>query len=85
MIIELQVASGLHQKVSFTDKSLGDGKNLGGDKWEIPETTSVAGVLKMLNLTDIPAILVLNDHQENKTTVLKENDVLKIFSAVSGG
>lgn len=85
MIIELQVASGLRQKVSFTDKSPGDGKNLGGDKWEIPEETSVAGVLEMLNLTDIPTILVLNDHQENKTTILEENDVLKIFSAVSGG
>lgn len=85
MIIELQVASGLRQKVSFTDKSLGDGKNLGGDKWEIPEATSVASVLRMLNLTNIPTILVLNDHQENKKTILKENDVLKIFSAVSGG
>ncbi len=85
MIIELQVASGLRQKVSFTDKSLGGDKNLGCDKWEIPEATNVAGVLRMLNLTNIPTILVLNDHQENKTTILKENDVLKIFSAVSGG
>ena len=79
MMIELQVASVLRQKVPPSDK------NLGGDKWEVPEETSVAGVLEMLNLTNIPAILVLNGRQGNKDTILKENDVLKIFAAVSGG
>ncbi len=79
MMIELQVASVLRQKVPPSDK------NLGGDKWEVPEETGVADVLEMLNLTDLPAILILNGHQVNKGMTLKEGDVLKIFSAVSGG
>ncbi len=79
MVIELQIASILRQKIPPSDK------DLGGDKWDIPEETSVAGLLEMLNLTHIPVILMLNGRQGNRDTILKENDVLKIFSAVSGG
>ena len=79
MMIELQIASILRQKAPSSDK------DLSGDKWEIPEETSVAGVLEMLNLTDIPVILMLNGRQGNRDKILRENDVLKIFSAVSGG
>ena len=79
MMIEIKVSSVLHGKVPPSDK------NLNGDKWEIPDETEVADVLEMLNLTGIPAILILNGRQTNKESFLKEGDSLKIFSAVSGG
>ena len=79
MIIEIQVPSLLHEKVPPTDK------NLGGDKWDVPEETTVADVLDMLNLTGVAIITIVNGRQEKRGAVLKEGDVLKIFSAVSGG
>ena len=79
MIIEIQVPSLLHGKVPPTDK------NLRGDKWEVPEETTVADVLEMLNLANLAIITIRNGCQETKGAVLKEGDVLKIFSAVSGG
>ena len=79
MMIEIKIASALHGKIPHSDK------NPGGDKWDLPEETEVAHVLEMLNLTELPAILILNGHQTTKTTLLKEGDVLKIISAVSGG
>lgn len=79
MMIEIQVPSLLHEKVPPTDK------NLRGDKWEVPEKTTVADVLEMLNLTNLAIITILNGRQEKKGAILKEGDVLKIFSAVSGG
>ncbi len=79
MIIMLEVASILHQKIPPSDK------NLRRDKWEVQEETTVAEVLEMLNLGHIPVILMLNGRQGQRDTILKENDVLKIFSAVSGG
>lgn len=79
MMIEIQVASILHKKVPQSDK------DLGGDMWDLPEETSVAGVLEMMKLANLPVILILNDSQGDKDTILKEDDVLKIFSAVSGG
>ncbi len=54
MMIEIKVSSVLHGKVPPSDK------NLNGDKWEVPDETEVADVLEMLNLTGIPAILILN-------------------------
>lgn len=79
MMIEIQIPSLLHEKVPPTEK------NLYGDKWEVPEETTVADVLEMLNLTNTAIITILNGRQENKGAVLKEGDELKIFSAVSGG
>ena len=79
MMIEIKIASALRGKIPHSDK------NPGGDKWDVPEETGVADVLKMLDLADLPAILILNGHQTTKTTLLKEGDVLKIISAVSGG
>ena len=79
MIIELQIASVFHPKVPPSEK------NLGGDRWEVPDGTGVADVLEMLKLDEVPTILVVNGRQENKNTKLKEGDVLTIFSAISGG
>ena len=79
MMIEIKIASALHGKIPHSDK------NPGGDNWDVPEETGVADILEMLNLTDLPAILILNGRQTTKTTPLKDGDVLKIFSAVSGG
>ena len=79
MMIEIQVPSLLHGKIPPTDK------NLRADKWEVPEKTTIADVLEMLSLANLAIITILNGRQEQKGAILKEGDVLKIFSAVSGG
>ena len=79
MMIEIQVPSLLHGKIPPTDK------NLRADKWEVPEKTTIADVLEMLNLANLAIITILNGRQEQKDAILKQGDVLKIFSAVSGG
>lgn len=79
MLIEIQVPSLLHEKIPPCDK------NLRGDEWDVPEETSVADVLEMLNLTNVAIVTIVNDRQAGKGAILKEGDVLKIFSAVSGG
>jgi sulfur carrier protein ThiS len=75
----MEISSILHKKIPPSDK------NLNSDKWDIPEGTSVTGILEMLNLTEVYTILVLNGRQGNKSSILKEGDLLKIFPAASGG
>jgi sulfur carrier protein ThiS len=42
-------------------------------------------MLDMLNLTKIPALLILNGDVVSEDSILKEGDTLKIFPVVSGG
>ncbi len=79
MQIELRITSILHNKVPSSEK------NLAEDKWELSEGTRVTDMLKKLNLTNSPTILVINNRQVNKETILREGDVFRVFSAVSGG
>lgn len=79
MQIELRIASILHNKAPALEK------NLAGDKWELSKGTVVGDILQILNLTDTPTILVVNNRQVNKKTILKDGDLFRIFSAVSGG
>jgi sulfur carrier protein ThiS len=79
MQVEIRIANILRNKTSSFDK------NLVKDKWDLPEGTKVFEILQMLNLTNSFTILVVNDRQVNKETILRDGDVLKVFSAVSGG
>ena len=79
MQVEIRIATILRNKISSFDK------NLIKDKWDLPEGIKVSEILQMLNLTNSFTILVVNDHQVNKETILRDGDVLKVFSAVSGG
>jgi len=79
MIIEMEISSVLHKKIPSSDK------NLDSDKWAVPEGTGVTAILEMLNLTEVHTILILNGHQGNKTSILKEGDLLKVYPAASGG
>ena len=79
MQVEIRIATILRNKISSFDK------NLIKDKWDLPEGIKVSEILQMLNLTNSFTILAVNDHQVNKETILRDGDVLKVFSAVSGG
>jgi len=79
MQVEIRIATILRNKISSFDK------NLVKDKWDLPEGIKVSEILQMLNLTNSFTILVVNDRQVNKETILRDGDVLKVFSAVSGG
>jgi len=79
MKIELRVSSILKNKVPSSKI------NLAEDKWELSEGTSVADILQVLNLTNSPTILVVNNRQVDKEAILRDGDVFRVFSAVSGG
>jgi sulfur carrier protein ThiS len=79
MQVEIRIAAILRNKISSSDK------NLVKDKWDLPEGTKVDEILHLLNLTNSLTILVVNDRQVNKEVILRDGDVLKVFSAVSGG
>ncbi len=79
MQIELRIAFTLHNKAPALEK------NLAGDKWELSEGTSVADILQILNLANSPTILVVNNRQVNKETILRDGDLFRVFSAISGG
>lgn len=79
MQVEIRIAAVLRDKISSSDQ------NLLKEKWDLPEGTKVAEILRMLNLANAFTILVVNDRQVDKETILKNGDVFQIFSAVSGG
>ena len=78
MLIEIEISSALHITIPIS------GKNL-VDQWDVHEGARVDEMLDMLNLTQIPALLILNGHVVNEDSILKEGDTLKIFPLVSGG
>ena len=61
------------------------GKNLTKDQWDVPEDSRVDGLLDKLNLTQVPALLILRGDVVGEDAILKEGDVLKIFPMISGG
>ena len=79
MIIEIKIPSLFRGDIPKANT------NLGGDKWEIPEGSTVAQVLKILNLSEEGKVFLINSRQANKQRVLKEGDVLAIFPPIAGG
>jgi sulfur carrier protein ThiS len=79
MQVEIRIATILRNKIPSSDK------NLVKDRWDLPEGTKVSEILQMLNLTNSFTILVVNDRQVDRETILRNGDVFKVFSAVSGG
>jgi len=80
VIVEIKVFSTLRDHVSSPEK------RPEGDRWDIPEGESVAGVLKRLGLPrDQDKILLVNGRHAREEKVLEEGDVLYIFPPVSGG
>lgn len=55
-------------------------RRLDGDKWNFPEGTTVAEVLKMFNLEERVQITLVNGSYVNKDRVLNEGDVPAHFS-----
>jgi len=80
MIIEAKIFSSLRHYLPISERLLG------GGKWDIPEGSTVAQVLIMLNLpgNEIKTILI-NGRKANMETVLKEGDVLAVFPIIMGG
>lgn len=79
MIIEIKIPSIFHRDIPHSNT------NLDGDKWEIPEGSTVAQVLKILNLSEEGKVFLINSRQGDKERVLKEGDVLAIFPPIAGG
>jgi len=61
------------------------GKNLAQDLWEIPEGACIGDVLEILGLTQVSALLLLNEDVTTEKAELNAEDVVKIFPMISGG
>ena len=60
--------------------------HMDGDKWDIPEGTTVGQVLKMLNLPEKEVkIVLINGRHADKERVLNEGDVFHVFPLMAGG
>ena len=80
MIIDAKIFSSLRHYLPISERPLG------GGKWDMPEGSTVAQALKMLNLpgNEIRTILI-NGRKANMETVLKEGDVFAVFPMIMGG
>ena len=79
MNIELHISTILHEKLPDLDK------NPVADKWDLSNGTNIRNILEMLNLSEIPVILMLNGRQGSENDILREGDILKIFGVLAGG
>ena len=82
MIIEIKVFSFLLDYASFSDG------HMDGNKYEIPERTTVDEVLNKLNLPEKDRknfLLLINGYHANTESVLNEGDVLHIAPPIPGG
>jgi sulfur carrier protein ThiS len=79
MRVEIHISSVLYRKmpgmINLPDNHI----------WELPDGTRIGGVLEMLGLAQLPTVLMLNKCQGNRDSILKDGDILKIFSVISGG
>jgi len=59
---------------------------LDGDKWDMPEGATVRQVLKILNIPEKEAkMLLINGRNADKEKVLNEGDVFHVFPIMAGG
>ncbi len=80
MIIEAKIFSSLRHYLPISERPLS------GGKWDMPEGSTVAQALKILNLpgNEIKTILI-NGRKTDMETVLKEGDILAVFPIIMGG
>ena len=80
MIIKVRLYLSLLRHVPDSDK------RLDGDKWEVPERSTVGQVLEMLNLPEEEAkMLLINGRHTYRGRTLKEGDVLQVVPPLCGG
>ncbi len=79
MLIQIEISSALPLTIPVS------GKNLTRDQWDVDEDTRIDEMLDILNLTNIPTLLILNGDVVSEDSILEEGDTLKIFPVVSGG
>jgi len=80
VIIEVNVFSSLRHYLPDSEN------RLDGNKWEVREGSRVDQILKMLNIPDEEAHIVLvNGRKAGKETVLKQGDLLHVFPLMAGG
>jgi sulfur carrier protein ThiS len=79
MFITIEIFSVLQPLIPVT------GKDLSGDQWEVPDGTDTGALLDLLNLSQVPTMIVLNKKVATENTFLQEGDALRIFPLVGGG
>ena len=62
-----------------------NGNELTAGAWDLAEGSGVDAVLKKLDFTLVPVLLVLNGNLVDEDAVLREGDTLKILPMVNGG
>jgi sulfur carrier protein ThiS len=80
MIIEVKLYLSLLRYVPQSER------RLEGNKWKVPEASTVGQVLEMLNLPEEETkILLINGRYAYKGRVLNDGDVLQVVPPLAGG
>lgn len=80
MIIQVKLYLSLLRYVPQSEE------RLEGNKWKVPEGSTVGQVLEMLNLPEEETkILLINDRYAYKGRILKDGDVLQVVPPLAGG
>ncbi len=80
MIIEAKVAQSLRRYLQNSEN------HIDGDKWDMPEGTTVSNALKMLGLPNWEIkLLLVNGRHANMDSVLSDGDALQVFPLMPGG
>jgi sulfur carrier protein ThiS len=80
MIIEVKLYLSLLRYVPHSER------RLEGNKWKVPEGSTVGQVLEMLNLPEEEAkILLINGRYAYRGRILNEGDVLQVVPPLAGG
>ena len=80
MIIEVKLYLSLLRYVPQSER------RLEGNKWKVPEGSTVGQVLEMLNLPEEETkILLINGRYAYKGRILNEGDILQVVPPLAGG
>ena len=80
MIIQVKLYLSLLRYVPQSER------HLEGNKWKVPEGSTVGQVLEMLNLPEEETkILLINGRYAYKGRILNEGDVLQVVPPLAGG
>jgi molybdopterin synthase sulfur carrier subunit len=80
MLIEVKLLSVLRQNLPSSSNLVE------GDKLSIPEESTVAHVLEILNIPENESkVLLINGSHGKRESVLNEGDILSVFPPLAGG
>ncbi len=80
MIVYIKISSSLKKYIPATDR------RLDGDRYNLPDKTSVSEIPDLLNLPEnLAHIILINSRHTDPGNILNPGDTIEILPALSGG